>query len=236
MPAPVPVRPRERLIALAGVALVQLAIGAALLIGLRVDLLGHNEVISRLIEISLPPPPPPKTPPVSTRPAKRHETAAPKASPKPLGGAPGPRASHALPAPTPIVAVRPEAPASGGGTGTGPALGRGAGGGPGGEGFGGSDGGGTDLVQVAGEILSSDYPNDLRERGIGGRVSMKFTVGTDGRVTSCTVTRSSGVAELDQLTCRLIEQRFRYRPSTDRYGRPVPDEVEGDQDWVPPRG
>ena len=73
-------------------------------------------------------------------------------------------------------------------------------------------------------------------RGIGGRVGMVFTVGANGRVTSCTVTRSSGVPELDSLTCRLIQQRFRYRPSTDRYGRPIPDEVEGEHDWVAGRG
>jgi protein TonB len=141
-----------------------------------------------------------------------------------------------MPAPTPLVALRPSAPASGGGSGTGPALGSGAGGGSGGEGYGSDNGGGTELVQIAGEILPSDYPRDLRERGIGGRVGIVFTVGTNGRVTSCTVTRSSGVAELDALTCRLIQQRFRYRPSTDRYGRPVPDEVEGEHDWVAASG
>ena len=115
-------------------------------------------------------------------------------------------------------------------------IGSGAGGGTGGQGYGGDDEGGTDLVQIAGEIRSSDYPRDLRERGIGGRVGMIFTVGTDGRVTSCTITRSSGVPELDALTCRLIRERFRYRPSTDRYGRPIPDEVEGEHDWVAARG
>ena len=61
---------------------------------------------------------------------------------------------------------------------------------------------------------------------------MVFTVGTSGRVASCTVTRSSGVPELDALTCRLIVRRFRYRPSTDRHGRPMPEEVEGEHDWV----
>ena len=87
-------------------------------------------------------------------------------------------------------------------------------------------------VQIAGEIRPSDYPRDLRERGIGGRVGMVFTVGANGRVTSCRITRSSGIPELDALTCRLIQQRFRYRPSTDRYGRPIPDEVEGEHDWI----
>jgi len=235
MPAQAEVRPRERLIALAAVALVQLGLGAALLSGFRVDTLINNELVSRLIEITLParpPPPPPKITIQHPRPAQRHQAAAPKAQPKPMGGSPGPQPSHALPAPTPIVAVRPSAPPSGGGSGTGPALGRGAGGGRGGEGYGGDDDGGTDLVQIAGEILPSDYPRDLRERGTGGRVGMVFTVGTNGRVTSCRITRSSGIPELDALTCSLIEQRFRYRPSTDRYGRPIPDAVEGEHDWV----
>ncbi|HEX5258741.1 MAG TPA: energy transducer TonB [Sphingomicrobium sp.] len=233
MPAQAEVRPRERLIALAAVALVQLGLGAALLSGFRVDVVRDKELVSRLIEIALPkPPPPPPVAVVHPRPAQRHQAAAPKAAPRPIGGSPGPQPSHALPAPTPVVAVRPSAPPSGGGSGTGPALGSGAGGGSGGQGYGGDDEGGTDLVQIAGEILPSDYPRDLRERGIGGRVEMVFTVGTNGRVTSCRITRSSGVPELDALTCSLIQQRFRYRPSTDRYGRPIPDEVEGEHDWV----
>ena len=237
MPAPAPVQPRERAIALVAVALVQLCLGAALLIGLKVDTLARSELVSKLIDVALPRPPPPPVVPISRPRAARHSSsAAPKAVQKPIGGSPGPVPSHVEPAPTPIVALRPSAPVSGGGSGTGPATGSGAGGGSGGEGFGSGDGGGTDLVQIAGEILPSDYPRGLRERGVGGRVGIVFTVGTNGRVTSCTVTRSSGVAELDALTCRLIQERFRYRPSTDRYGRPIPDEVEGEHDWVAASG
>jgi len=40
------------------------------------------------------------------------------------------------------------------------------------------------------------------------------------------------VVELDLLTCRLVQQRFRYRPSTDRYGRPYPEVVEGEHEWI----
>lgn len=219
------------MIALAAVALVQLGLGAVLLSGFRVDVLRRSELVSRLIDITLPPPPP-KPIAARPRPAKRAQSSAPKAEPKPIGGTPGPLVSHVSPAPTPVVTLRPSAPASGGGSGTGPALGSGAGGGAAGQGYGAGNEGGTDLVQIAGAILPSDYPRDLRERGIGGRVGILFTVGTDGRVTGCTVTRSSGVPELDELTCRLIRERFRYRPSTDRYGRPIPDEVEGEHDWV----
>jgi protein TonB len=55
-------------------------------------------------------------------------------------------------------------------------------------------------------------------------------------VSACRLDRSSGVPELDSLTCRLMQQRFRFRPSTDRYGRPIRDEVDWDHDWIPPRG
>ena len=68
MPAPLPVNPRERFAALAAVALVQIGLGAALLFGLRVDALRHNELVSRLIEVGLVPPPPPVVP-VRVRPA-----------------------------------------------------------------------------------------------------------------------------------------------------------------------
>ena len=116
--------------------------------------------------------------------------------------------------------------------GRGPALGAGSGGGTGGTGFG-DDDGGTDLEQIAGEITSRDYPKDLREAGVGGRVLFTFTVEQNGRVGRCTITRSSGVPELDSLTCRLVQQRFVYRPSTDRYGRAIEDEVDGEHDWIP---
>jgi protein TonB len=60
---------------------------------------------------------------------------------------------------------------------------------------------------------------------------MRCTVGANGRVVRCSVIGSSGVPELDAITPRLIEQRFVYRPATDRYGRPVADDVEIDWTW-----
>ena len=235
MPAAATVGPRERLVAFAAVALVQLALGLILVDGLRIEGGGRSEAVQRLIQVVLPRTPPPVPPPVRPRPKAKVQhsgSSAPEALPKPIGGSPGPQPSHAMPAPTPVVAVHPSAPASGGGSGTGPALGSGTGGGSGGQGYGGDGGDGSDLVQIAGSIGQSDYPRDLRERGIGGRVEFEFTVEPNGRVGRCSITRSSGVAELDALTCRLVQQRFVYRPSTDRYGRPIEDEVDGVYDWV----
>lgn len=225
------VRPRERLSALAAVVLVQLALGFALLRGFHVDVTRPGDVVQHLIAVTLakPPPPPPTVEP-PPRPKQRQE-AAPKAAPDRLGGSPGPQPAHAPPSVTPIVSVRPTAAPSGGATGTGPALGSGAGGGTGGNGSGAGDGG-SDLEQIAGEITARDYPRDLRDAGVGGRVGFVFTVEPNGRVGKCSVTRSSGVPELDALTCRLVQQRFVYRPSTDRDGRPIADEVDGEHDWI----
>jgi protein TonB len=230
------IRPRERAYALAAVVAVQAALGFALLTGLRVPVTRTADAVQKLIDIALPkPPPPPKPVPILTERKVAHRaSSAPKAEPKPLGGSPGPHPAHAPPSVTPVVAVRPTVAPSGGGTGTGPALGSGAGGGTGGQGYG-ADEGGTDLEHIAGEILPSDYPPSLGRAGVGGRVSVTFTVEVNGRVTGCHVTRSSRVPELDALTCRIIEQRFRFRPSMDRYGRPYADEVDWDHDWIPPR-
>ena len=227
--------PRERLTALGAVVLVQLGLGLVLLNGFRVEFVRQADVVERLIQVALPqapkPPPPPRVEPGPVQ----HASAAPLAQPAPQGGSPGPTPAHAAPSIAPVVAVQPSVAPSGGGAGTGPALGGGAGGGDGGTGYGNPGEGGTDLEQIAGAIVPSDYPRHLREAGIGGTVGVLFTVGTNGRVTRCMVTRSSGVPELDGLTCRLIQQRFVYRPGTDRYGRPVSDEVEGEHEWVSSR-
>ena len=229
------VRPRERLYALAAVVAVQAVLGFVLLVGLRVSVTRPGQAVGKLVRIVLPKAPPPPPPRVVIQHVAAHRSSsAPKAEPKPLGGSPGPQPAHAPPSVAPVIAIRPTVAPSGGGTGTGPALGSGAGGGTGAQGYGDGDGG-TDLEHISGEILSSDYPRELGRAGVGGRVTVTFTVQANGRPTGCHVTRSSRVPELDALTCRIIEQRFRFRPSMDRYGRPFADEVDWDHDWIPPR-
>ncbi len=235
MPASAQVRPRERVTALVAVALVQLVLGLVLLNGLRVRVTQPIESAQRLIEIALLHTPPPKPVERELKVADKPQSSpAPRAAPEPPGGSPGPKPSHSAPAITPVVTIRPSAAPSGGGSGTGPALGSGSGGGSGGQGYG-EGGGGRDLELISGEIFPSDYPKHLGNAGIGGRVGVTFTVESNGQVRNCRITHSSGVAELDTLTCRLMEQRFRFRPSTDRDGRPIPDEVDWDQDWIAPR-
>jgi protein TonB len=229
-------RPRERIQALAAVVAVQAAIGFALLTGLKVDFQHPVDSVQRLVDVTLakPPPPPQQKPVEQPKKARQPQAAAPKAEPAKPGGSPGPKPAHAPPSVAPVIAINPTAAPSGGGTGTGPAAGAGSGGGTGGNGYGGG-GGGTDLEQIAGEITPRDYPRHLREAGIGGTVGLSFRVEANGLVSRCSVTQSSGVAELDALTCRLVMQRFRYRPSTDRFGRPIPDTIDGEHEWIPHR-
>jgi len=223
-------RPRERVLALTAVVIVQLLLGFALLTGLRVQFSRAVDGVQQLVQITLPKPPPP-TRPETRRTQDRRPESAPKAEPKPVGGSPGPQPAHAPPSVTPVIAVQPTVAPSGGGTGTGPALGSGSGGGTGGNGYG-DGGGGRDAEQIAGAIYPSDYPRNLRRAGIGGTVLFVFTIGANGRVARCAVIRSSGVPELDTLTCRLVMQRFVYRPSTDRHGRPVATEADGEHEWI----
>nr|MDP8995287.1 TonB family protein [Pseudomonadota bacterium] len=100
-------------------------------------------------------------------------------------------------------------------------------------------GGGARRAQrISGSISGEeDYFRAARRQGVRGTVGVRYTVGTDGRISNCRVTRSSGDPGLDATTCRLIEERFRYRPARDASGRAVPDTVSTsfDYDWVPRR-
>lgn len=74
-----------------------------------------------------------------------------------------------------------------------------------------------------GWVTDNDYRSSWIRREYQGVVGFSVTVGTDGRVQSCRVTRSSGHAELDSATCDLVQRRARFRPATDGNG----DETTG---------
>ncbi len=75
-----------------------------------------------------------------------------------------------------------------------------------------------------GYISVEDYPAAaLRQRQEGAAV-IRFRIDTEGRVRDCTVAISSGFPLLDRASCRLTEQRFRFRPAQDADGSPTEDE------------
>lgn len=229
--------------ALAAVA-VQALLLWALIAGLAVHMPRVVEQGLALFAVPVDPPPKPK---VRIEPAKqrikRPEGAASPANLRNRAtevAAPEPVVPVVLP-PPPVVTA--PVPADGAAANTGasnvPGPGTGSGGigdGTGSGGAGDGDGGGwqdeTPPRWRSGRLRDSDYPGDLGELGAGGTVSVRYVVRTDGRVDRCRVTRSSGHAELDAITCRLIEQRFRYRPSLDARGRPVEATIVEDHSWV----
>jgi periplasmic protein TonB len=63
-----------------------------------------------------------------------------------------------------------------------------------------------------------DYPSRALREDREGTTGFTVTIDTSGRITGCTVTRSSGHADLDEATCKYITRRGRFRPATDGNG------------------
>lgn len=233
--------PRDRIGAATLSAVLTIAFGYALLAGLTVRFVPSAEAVLAAFDAS-PPMPPPAPPPVAERPAP---------APRPEGAAAPPnlksRATDlAAPEPivpivTPLLLVTTPKPAAGDQATSGNALlrgpGPGSGGlgngtGSGGTGNGDGGGGGTPPRQISGKISKRDYPRDLFAAGIQGRVGVLYVVSSEGRVTDCQIEHSSGSVALDDATCDLIIQRFRFRPSLDVQGRPVESMIEENHSWV----
>ncbi|MFD1611277.1 energy transducer TonB [Sphingomonas tabacisoli] len=238
---------REKATSVFGVAVVHVLIGYALLTGLRLDLPRRvSDELKTINILPLPEPPKPKTQIEHKVKSARPEG---EASPPNLRAEPTqivlPPPPIKVPTPNPL----PVAPISGVGNAPSagsadiPGPGYGAGGwgngrGSGGEGDGDGGGGWVAPRQIKGKIRDSDYPRAAGEEGVGGTVGVKYEVEADGHVSHCDVTRSSGVRVLDDTTCRLIVERFRFKPSRDPDGRPVAATIVQNHTWsireVPP--
>jgi protein TonB len=80
---------------------------------------------------------------------------------------------------------------------------------------------------VRGTILNSDN----RRGAFQGTVSVRFTVGANGRPTGCTPTASSGNPRLDTYTCELVQRRLQFAPATTAQGQPVASEMRATYTW-----
>lgn len=67
-------------------------------------------------------------------------------------------------------------------------------------------------------ITRSDYPAQALRAGWSGVTRFRLAIATDGRVTDCTVTGSSGHDVLDATTCDRITHRARFTPARDDTG------------------
>ena len=229
-------------------AVAALAIEAAIIAGIIFGLAGPVALLppapASLVSIALDPPPQPKerlnasgsTENGRAAPPSLKAEAAPVIAPLVVIVPPRPVAAAKLPAASIGViagaAAQPGAGSGAGGLGTG--SGSGNGGIGTGDGNGDGAGGGSDPDWIGGKIRDKDYPKALREANISGTTVTEIAVGIAGRANGCRVIRTSGNRELDTTTCRLIMERFRFKPARNAAGQAVPSQIEYEQEWDAP--
>jgi len=86
-------------------------------------------------------------------------------------------------------------------------------------------------ANLASYVSDADYPSSAIRNEEQGTTGFRLTVGPDGRVTNCSVTRSSGSAALDNATCNIMRRRARFTPATDQYGNPTTDSHTASITW-----
>ena len=87
---------------------------------------------------------------------------------------------------------------------------------------------------LTGLFSGDDYPPSAQRSGDQGTTAVRLTIGTDGRVSDCSVTASSGSSSLDTATCSIIRRRARFTPAKDQNGGPTTGSYSQRIKWVLP--
>lgn len=235
-------RDRDRILSAVSAFLVNGVIGYALLTGLAlVPIVREGPDESSLVLFDLKPAlPEQEAKPLQPRPERREAGGSPQSDVRP---APDPfktLAPVSITAPPPIIPLpTPLAPAEAGpvksgdaaglgGAGTGDGAGSGAGDG---VGRGRRDGGSfSSARQTGGRFRNSDFPSTARGAG-QLKIGVRYAIGPSGRVDTCEVTEGSGYPDVDAMTCRVIMERYRFRPARDPEGYPVTEVRNEDYRW-----
>lgn len=236
---------RDRIVPAIAALLVNAVIAYALIIGLRAPSLLRSTIDSTPLALfNLKPPTPDQAKPPPSKEARKSKREGGAASGSP------PRAEKVRdqpPRPPSVVAppmintpapTLPTAPttammsgAGGVGSGTTPGFGSGSGGT--GTGTARGDGEGGDFSrarQTGGRFRNSDFPGSLR--GVGRvTIGVRYAIGPSGQVDRCEVIEGSGYPEIDAMTCRVIMERYRFRPARDPEGYAVTEVREEDYRW-----
>jgi protein TonB len=69
--------------------------------------------------------------------------------------------------------------------------------------------------------ISNNYPSAALRREEEGTVGVAVQIGANGRVTACSVTRSSGSPRLDSAACQGMQRYARFNPAKDKAGNPT---------------
>ncbi|MFL6737874.1 MAG: energy transducer TonB [Sphingomicrobium sp.] len=187
------------------VALIHIALGYALVTGLAYNVIKNAAEKMKTFDVEEEPPPPPEEPPpppdtetppppqiVAPPPIVRTNTVAPPIISTPV--APPPVITPtARPAPP-----APPAPPK-------PVISQAA----------------KAKANLNSLFSTDDYPPSALRNEEHGTTAVRLSIGTDGRVTDCSVASSSGSSTLDAATCSIIRRRARYTPAKDQSGNPI---------------
>lgn len=205
----------RRIVAMGIVALLHAALGYAFVTGLAYNVIKKMPTVLETFDVQeakppeeeLPPPPPePEAAPPPVAPPPVVEVVT-KAPPPPVVVAvPNPPPVIAAPAPPPVVAPAPSQAVA--------ASPRG---------------------RRANWITTDDYPGSAQRAGDEGTTAISVQIDESGRVTSCSVTGSSGSSVLDDATCRLYQRRARFNPAKDPAGNPMATTYSDRVRWQLPR-
>ena len=81
---------------------------------------------------------------------------------------------------------------------------------------------------------TNDYPSRALQQEREGVTGFRVTIGTDGRVIDCTITSSSGHADLDAATCTNVKRRARFEPAV-RNGEKIQGSYANKIRWEIPK-
>jgi protein TonB len=200
----------SRMVAMVIVAFILAGVGYAFITGLAQDFIKKKVEKLQTFDVEQPPPPPPDVPPPPPPPEQTSAPPPPIVAPPPIVRPPvviqppvqtvqsAPPMVMAPPAPPAPPSPAPPAPQR-------PVVSQAAG-----------------LKGNPGQYFGPDaYPAAALRAEAQGRVVAQLTVGTDGRVSGCSVTASSGNSDLDEATCRISKRSVRFTPAKDQSGNPI---------------
>ena len=200
----------NRIVAIIIVALIHVALGYALITGLAYNAV--QQVVERVTTIDIEEPPPPEEEPPPPPPDVPDTPPPPVAPPPPINIAPAPppiRTQTTIPPPAPPrLVIPPPAPPAPPPPPPAPSKAQGA--------------TPRGLSGWASRI-QRNYPRRAEREGIEGNVGVSVQIGPDGRVTSCSVSRSSGSSDLDSAACDGMVRYARFNPAQDAAGNAISD-------------
>ncbi len=191
----------NRVVAIILVILIHVAAIYAMVTGLAYE--AYKKVVEHVttVNVNEPPPPPPKTPPP---PPPTNAPPPPVAPPPPISinvAPPQIQVQPNIPPPAPpVLQVPPPAPPPP------PSQARGV---------------STKNQSRWASRIQENYPARALDEGVEGSVGVSVTVTPDGRVGSCSVTRSSGSRDLDRAACEGMKRYAEFNPALNAAGDPI---------------